>query len=126
MNYSDPVLTFLNTPQRLDRINRLTVSTDLKFFSGRNHVVFTVSEEILIEPDTLHRIDAMIVELIKVHKDEALTYIEDILIRFIRSMLVFCVIKFKDEDIAHTVTTADEVVQIDEGNVLVFEIEKKV
>jgi hypothetical protein len=126
MNYSDPVLTFLNTPKRLERINRFNISADLKFFAGRNHLVFTVSEEILIEPETLDRIDGMIVELIKVHKDEALTYIEDILIKFIRSMLVFCIIKFKDEDVARTVTTENEVVQIDEGNVLVFEIEKKV
>jgi hypothetical protein len=126
MNYSDPVLTFLNTPQRLDRINRFKIDSDLKFFAGRNHLVFTVSEEILIEPETLLRIEGMIEELIKVHKDEAVVYIEDILTKFIRSMLVFCIIKFKGEDIAHTITTDREVVQVEDGDVLIFKIEKKV
>jgi hypothetical protein len=124
----DELLTFLNTPERLERISNFYIKTDIKFFEGENHIVFTCSEEVLIEPDHLSNVNQMIARAIQLLNESCVLELDDRLTNFFRAMLIFCKMKFVDEQDKRETVAAyiddEQVVQMERGELIVFNFEK--
>lgn len=121
---SDSLISKLNTPERLKRIDNFRISTDMHFSDGKNHVSFRCSEDILIFPDIMVRINNIITQNLTNHGEDCLIVLDSQLTKFFRSMLLYCKVRFEGEGNPDHVLTSNQILQLDDGTLRIFEKEE--
>lgn len=116
------IMSFLNTPERLDRIKEFFCFIQIKTVDGVNTIVFNFSEEIVAEAHILNNASWM-VEMEVTHRGEdAVKFLPGKLTVFFRDMLLYGGCKFADEAEADEVLSEDEVAYCDDEGIKIFKM----
>lgn len=116
------MITLLNTPARLERINEFKCKLVIKNVAGLNKAVIEFSEEVVITPEVLEALDT-VSEAVMIHSAAtAPVAIEQRLTSLMRSFLLLTKTWFVGEVDADIVLGMEQVAQTDEEGMRIYNI----
>lgn len=115
-------LSFLNTPERIERIEKFFCYLRVKPVNGVNSIVFDFTEDIISNVQILQTASFIVETEVNERGGEAVKYLPGKLTRFFRDMLVYGAIKFATEADAEMTVGEREVACFEEGLLNIYKL----
>jgi hypothetical protein len=115
-------LSLINTPDRIERIEKLFCYLRIKPVNGVNSIVFEFTEDIITTVQILQTASFIAETEVDERGGDAVKYLPGKLTRFFRDMLIYGVAKFATEADAEMTVGEKEVACFEEGMLNVYRL----
>ena len=115
-------LSLINTPERIERIDKFYCFIRVKPVNGVNSVVFEFTEDIISNVQILQTASYIAETEVNERGGDAIKYLPSKLTRFFRDMLMYGVVKFATEADAEMTVSEKEVACFEEGILNIYRL----